>query len=302
MPTWLQELEKILDQYAAEAGGGNPNFRLFLSAEPSTGVPIGILDRSIKLTNEPPAGLKANMKRAWTYFSKEEIEDKDPKVKSILFALCYFHSTVIERRRFGPKGWNMSYPFNIGDLRDSYLVLNKYLENNQGQKVPFDDLIYIFGEIMYGGHIVNDLDRRLCRAYLDHLMNDSLFDELELFPYIEGKNLTFRVPPPNSYEKYIEHIEGSLVQETPLYYGLHPNTEIGFRTQQCNTLFNTLLELQPKDSGAEESGGDVKSNNELAMDMIKYIIEDMNMKSCIFNLEDIKNNIDDKGPYQNVFL
>jgi dynein heavy chain len=34
-------------------------------------VPIGILDRSIKLTNEPPSGIKANMKRAFTYFPKE---------------------------------------------------------------------------------------------------------------------------------------------------------------------------------------------------------------------------------------
>lgn len=131
MPTWLIELEKILDSFSGEAGGGgNSEFRLFLSAEPSSGIPIGVLDRSIKLTNEPPAGLKANMKRAWTYFSKEEIEDKDPKIKSILFALCFFHSTLIERRRFGPKGWNMSYPFNTGDLRDSYLVMNRYMEQN----------------------------------------------------------------------------------------------------------------------------------------------------------------------------
>jgi len=85
-------------------------------------------DRSIKLTNEPPSGLRANMKRAWSYFSKDEIEDKDPKIKSILFGLCFFHSTVLERRRFGPKGWNMSYPFNIGDLRDSYLVMNRYMD------------------------------------------------------------------------------------------------------------------------------------------------------------------------------
>lgn len=86
-------------------------------------MPIGILDRSIKMTNEPPAGLKANMKRAWMYFPKDEIED--PKIKSILFGLCFFHSTVLERRRFGPLGWNMFYPFNIGDLRDSYYVLTK---------------------------------------------------------------------------------------------------------------------------------------------------------------------------------
>jgi len=143
-----------------------------LSADPSKGIPISLLDRSIKLTNEPPTGLKNNMVRAWTYFSKEEIEEKEGKVKSILFALCFFHSTLLERRRFGPKGWNMSYPFSIGDLRDSYLVLNKYMENNQGGKVPFDDLIYIFGEIMYGGHIVNDWDRRLTINYLYNIMND----------------------------------------------------------------------------------------------------------------------------------
>ena len=96
--------------------------------------------------------------------------------------------------------------------------------------MPFDDLKYIFGEIMYGGHIVDDWDRRLCMGYLDNVMHEGLFDELELFPYIEGKNISFKVPPPNNYEKYIEHIEQVLVQETPLAYGLHPNAEIGFRT------------------------------------------------------------------------
>jgi dynein heavy chain len=69
MPVWLIELEKILDAYSAEAGTGNANFRILFSADPPLGIPIGLLDRSIKLTNEPPAGLKANMKRAWTYFS-----------------------------------------------------------------------------------------------------------------------------------------------------------------------------------------------------------------------------------------
>lgn len=35
MPKWLIELEKILDSFSGESGGGNANFRLFLSAEPS---------------------------------------------------------------------------------------------------------------------------------------------------------------------------------------------------------------------------------------------------------------------------
>lgn len=88
----------------------------------------------------------------------------------------------------------MSYPFNMGDLRDSYAVMNRYLSQNQGGKVPFDDLIYIFGEIMYGGHIVDNWDRILCNSYLFNIMNEKLFDETELFPYIEGKGYSFKVP------------------------------------------------------------------------------------------------------------
>jgi len=44
------------------------NLFFIFFTEPSKDVPIGILDRSIKLTNEPPTGLKANMTRAWNFF------------------------------------------------------------------------------------------------------------------------------------------------------------------------------------------------------------------------------------------
>jgi len=56
MPGFLIEVEKKLDAFAIE--GSNPSFRLYLSADPSKAIPIGLLERSIKLTNEPPQGLK----------------------------------------------------------------------------------------------------------------------------------------------------------------------------------------------------------------------------------------------------
>lgn len=55
---------------------------------------------------------------------------KENEFKSILFALCYFHAVVAERRKFGPQGWNRSYPFNTGDLTISINVLYNYLEAN----------------------------------------------------------------------------------------------------------------------------------------------------------------------------
>lgn len=55
---------------------------------------------------------------------------KEIEFKCILFALCYFHAVVAERRKFGAQGWNRSYPFNNGDLTISINVLYNYLEAN----------------------------------------------------------------------------------------------------------------------------------------------------------------------------
>lgn len=59
-----------------------------------------------------------------------EMCTKEMEFKCILFALCYFHAVVAERRKFGAQGWNRSYPFNNGDLTISINVLYNYLEAN----------------------------------------------------------------------------------------------------------------------------------------------------------------------------
>jgi dynein heavy chain len=105
---------------------------------------------------------------------------------------------------------------------------------------------------MYGGHVVDNLDRRYVSSCLDNLMQDSLLEEKELFPYIEGKGITFKSPQPTTYDKYLEYIQVECPGETPLAFGMHPNAEIDFRTKQCIYLFSLLNELAPKDA----AGGD----------------------------------------------
>jgi len=63
----------------------------------------------------------------------------------------------------------------LGDLNISVSVLFNYLEANN--KVPWEDLRYLFGEIMYGGHITDDWDRKLCISYLEELMQSDLVDK-----------------------------------------------------------------------------------------------------------------------------
>jgi hypothetical protein len=83
----------------------------------------------------------------------------------------------------------MNYPFNTGDLICCGQCAANYVDANA--KVPWGDLRYIFGEIMYGGHIVEDWDRRLAAAHLNKYFNEALLEGGELFP-------GFPVPPPAS--------------------------------------------------------------------------------------------------------
>merc|ERR1719240_2518171 len=91
-------------------------------------------------------------------------------------------------------------------------------------------------------------------TYLNYFMVDELLDETEMIPYADGK-MSWPSPPPGPHEKYIEHIE-SMPAESPLFYGMHPNAEIGFRTTQCYQLFGLLMMLQPKDTSAGDSEGE----------------------------------------------
>jgi len=302
MPKWLVEVEKKLDIFATEVS--HERFRVFLTSAPSNDLPIGILNRSIKLTNEPPQGLKANLKRAFCIFSPEFINELDTKLRAIVFGLSFFHAVVIERKKFGSKGYNMMYPFALGDLRDSVVCLQNYMENSSG-RVPWEDLRYIFGEIMYGGHVVNDFDRLLVNKYLEHFLRDELLEEVELFPFVDkaGGGVappSFKSCNPTTFDRYLEHIETNFPADTPVALGLHPNAAIQTASEASDSLMRQLLELQPRDAGS--SGGDEKTPRmiaALAMQDLYDAVADVK-----WEVEDFQNqmNPEEVGPFQNVLI
>ena len=75
------------------------------------------------------------------------------------------------------------------------------------------------------------------------------------------------MPPNFDYNGYHAFIDECLPPESPYLYGLHPNAEIEFLTTTCDSLFRTVLEMQPRDSG-DGSGMGISRDDKVGVDRI----------------------------------
>lgn len=113
------------------------DFRLWLTSMPSLDFPVAILQNGVKMTLEPPRGLRANLVRAYLRYNDKYMNDcSNPEAwKRLLFATCLFHAVIQERRKFGPLGWNIQYDFTDGDLSICQVQVQMFL--NEYPEIPY---------------------------------------------------------------------------------------------------------------------------------------------------------------------
>jgi len=123
---FMERLELLLKR---QSENQSPDFRLFITAEPHTSFPIALLQMCTKVTNEPPAGLRAGLLRSYTVIVDQgQLERVDTMTwRQLVYVVCFLHSVVQERRKFGALGWNIPYEFNNSDLQASLVFLEKHL-------------------------------------------------------------------------------------------------------------------------------------------------------------------------------
>ena len=251
----MNELEQLITKLKPSM---DPNFRLFMTALPNSDFPLGLLQMCIKVTTEPPSGLKAGLLRSYTpgiMVDQDRIERIDTaQWRQLLFTLCFMHSIVLERRKFGPLGWNIPYEYNDGDLQSCVLFLEKHLYNGP---ISWSTFQYMVSAVQYGGKITDSLDVRLFRTYSEQwLKEETCTDGFSFAPkcpiFKIPNDFDYKVPSFTEQGDYRKYIETFPDIDSPEIFGLHPNADLTFRVQEASSLFQTLSETQPKGSDGDD--------------------------------------------------
>jgi dynein heavy chain len=255
--SYMPALDKIIEGIPAEKP--HPDFRLWLSSSPNRSFPISILQSGLKMTTEPPKGLKANLTRLFrTIISEDDFNrcSKQNIYRPLVFALCFFHGVLLERKKFLTLGWNVICDFNDSDFNICENLTVVLLE--EYQDIPWEALKYLIAEANYGGRVTDDWDRRVLRSYINHLFTD---DAINVSQFQLSSLQNYYIPECTGIQSYRDYIQSLPNADKPEIFGQHPNADIASQIRESNGILDTLFSLQPQVSNA---GGQTKEEKVLS--------------------------------------
>lgn len=288
--SWMPSMEAIVRSMALGEVKTQPDFRLFLSSMPSSTFPISVLQNSVKLTNEPPMGLRSNLLRSLSDLEEEhfEVHIQADNWRKLVFGICMFHGVILERRKFGSLGFNILYEFSESDRECALRTFDMFVDRETRKEIPWQALEYINGEITYGGRVTDIWDQRCLKTILKHFSSERILEAR----YAYSQSGIYKSPEAISLRDFKDYVEQLPFNESPEIFGMHQNANIIYQTKETKFFLETLLEGQPKSSSGASGG---VSNDEIALEMIAKIRKLIVKTISTENIDASLTEIDEKG-------
>ena len=138
--------------------------------------------------------------------------DRHREFRKSVFGLAWFHTVLIERKKFKTLGWNVGYAFNDSDYQVCEDTIAGYLGRElegevyadsyqKNSKVPWQAIQYLIAECNYGGRITDDRDRRLIKVYAKEIFDETLV-AIEKWRPIGTEEVNYQYPADEANNKH----------------------------------------------------------------------------------------------------
>ncbi|EAN77952.1 Cytoplasmic dynein 2 heavy chain (DYNC2H1), putative [Trypanosoma equiperdum] len=259
--SWMPTLERLVEGMKY---GIHSSFRLWLTSMPSPHFPATVLQNGVKITNEPPKGMRANVTRSVLSYRPDYLDTckKSTEFKKLFFAMSFFHALIQERRKFGPLGWNIPYEYTSGDLGCCVAQIRMFLDKYE--EIPYKVIKELSGNIHYGGRVTDDWDRRTLNTLLEVFVHPDVMKD----GYKFSPSGTYNSIPVGSQKSYLDYIETWPMNTNPEIFGLHENADITCARNETFETLEAILSLQGEAAPKSASG---QSPDEVVVELAKLI-------------------------------
>ena len=256
--SWLPKLEQMLEAAGNKPSETHEEFRLWLTSMPSDKFPVPILQNGIKITNEPPKGMKANLTRTFLDISEEDYgsSNKPEAFQQLLYTVAFFNALILERRKFGAVGWNIRYMWMNSDLKTAIMQVRMYVDEAPSvAELPWETLNVLVADITYGGRVTDKADKRTISAIMRRFFKPALLEpKFRIIENSGDKKLDDMYSIPfGSIGGVIEYLKTLPAEDAPEVFGLDPNADINFQQNERNSLLQRVIMLG---GGGGGGGGD----------------------------------------------
>ncbi|KEP63814.1 UNVERIFIED_CONTAM: ATPase family associated with various cellular activities (AAA) domain-containing protein [Hammondia hammondi] len=240
-PSFMPTLQRLHEDLCA--GSVHQNFRLFLTWMPCQTFPTSLLESAIKITSEPPAGIKANLLRI--YAEREESEDPELRqleqrrdFQRLFFGLALFHAVALERRKFGAIGWNNFYDWTPWDCIISQVQLMGSVAEVRSNQTgfSFDALTFSTAAVNYGGRVTDAMDLRTVDALFRSFVSIHTLEQ----DFLPSQTPLYRLPDATSFKAWRQAIGRLPLQDPPEAFGLHRNASLMLKEREARELLSWI--------------------------------------------------------------